>query len=79
MRQDAGTALFAISQLPDVERLAVIAALPGVGDMAHLIARAVGSLTQEAVEPFLDGIQRKAPELLVALARQPTMPGTAGA
>jgi hypothetical protein len=77
VRQHAGAALFAIAQLPDAERVAVLAKLPGVGDTAYPLARAIGCLTQASVQPFVDGLQHDAPELLMALAHRHTMNGSA--
>jgi hypothetical protein len=79
MRKHAGAALLAISKMPDADRIAAITTLPGVGDLAYPVARGVGQITERSVDAFIAGLETKAPEILVELARQHGMTGSAGA
>ncbi len=79
MRKDAGTAILAIAKLPDPDRIAAITTLPGVGDLAYPVARAVGYITEAGLEPFITGLEAKAPEILIELARQYSLNQAGGA
>lgn len=79
MRQQAGAALFAISKLPDADRITAITSLPGVGDIAYPVARGAGHITEGSLDAFIAGLETKAPQILVELARQHGMNGSAGA